>query len=144
MIIVFSEVVPKAIAVVKYDKIALLATPILLVVLKILEPINIWLAYITKGFCFIFRIDLNQKVSAEDEVRGVIEHHMHEGNVYKDDRDMLGGILDIRNMAIGDIMVHRSKIMAIDINTPTEKVIKTVLNSRHSRFPFWEGNALSS
>ena len=46
---------------------------------------------------------------------------MHEGNVYKDDRDMLGGILDIRNMAIGDIMVHRSKIMAIDIATPTEK-----------------------
>ncbi len=141
MIIVFSEVVPKAIAVVKSEKIALLATPILLVVLKILEPVNILLSYIVKGFCFIFRIDLNQKVSAEDEVRGVIEHHMHEGNVYKDDRDMLGGILDIRNMAICDIMVHRSKIMAIDIDTPTEKVIKTVLSSRHSRFPFWQGNS---
>ncbi len=141
MIIVFSEVVPKAIAVVKSEKIALLATPILLVVLKILEPINILLLYITKGFCFIFRIDLNKKISAEDEVRGVIEHHMHEGNVYKDDRDMLGGILDIRNMAICDIMVHRSKIMAIDIDTPTEKVIKTVFSSRHSRFPFWQGNS---
>lgn len=141
MIIVFSEVVPKAIAVVKSEKIALLATPILLVVLKILEPINILLSYITKGFCLIFRIDLNKKISAEDEVRGVIEHHMHEGNVYKDDRDMLGGILDIRNMAIGDIMVHRSKIMAIDIDTPTEKVIKTVFSSRHSRFPFWQGNS---
>ena len=141
MIIVFSEVVPKAIAVVKSEKIALLATPALLVVLKILEPMNILLLYITKGFCFIFRIDLKQKVSAEDEVRGVIEHHMHEGNVFKDDRDMLGGILDIRNMAICDIMVHRSKIMAIDIDTPTEKVIDTVLSSRHSRFPFWQGNS---
>jgi Mg2+/Co2+ transporter CorB len=141
MIIVFSEVVPKAIAVVKSEKIALLATPVLLVVLKILEPMNILLLYITKGFCFIFRIDLKQKVSAEDEVRGVIEHHMHEGNVFKDDRDMLGGILDIRNMTICDIMVHRSKIMAIDIDTPTEKVINTVLSSRHSRFPFWQGNS---
>ena len=140
MIIVFSEVVPKAIAVVKSEKIALLATPALLVVLKILEPMNILLSYITKGFCFIFRIDLKHKVSAEDEVRGVIEHHMHEGNVFKDDRDMLGGILDIRNMTICDIMVHRSKIMAIDIDTPTEKVINTVLSSRHSRFPFWQGN----
>ena len=141
MIIVFSEVVPKAIAVVKSEKIALLATPALLVVLKILEPMNILLSYITKGFCFIFRIDLKHKVSAEDEVRGVIEHHMHEGNVFKDDRDMLGGILDIRNMTICDIMVHRSKIMAIDIDTPTEKVINTVLSSRHSRFPFWQGNS---
>jgi len=141
MIIVFSEVVPKAIAVVKSEKIALLVTPALLVVLKILEPMNILLLYITKGFCFVFRIDLKQKVSAEDEVRGVIEHHMHEGNVFKDDRDMLGGILDIRNMTICDIMVHRSKIMAIDIDTPTEKVINTVLSSRHSRFPFWQGNS---
>jgi Mg2+/Co2+ transporter CorB len=140
-IIVFSEVIPKAIAVAKSAKIALAATPILLVVLKILEPINILLSYIVKGFCFIFRIDLKQTISAEDEVRGVIEHHMQEGNVYKDDRDMLGGILDIRNMTIGDIMIHRSKMVAIDIDTPTDKIIKTVLSSTHSRFPFWQGDS---
>lgn len=139
-IIVFSEVIPKAIAVVKSEKIALKATPIMIIFLKILEPINIMLAYIIKGFCFVFRIDLKQKVSATDEVRGVIEHHMQEGNVYKDDRDMLGGILDIRNMVIADIMVHRSNIFAIDINIPTNEIIKTVLASHHTRIPFWEDN----
>lgn len=140
-IIIFSEVVPKAIAVAKSEKIALSATPILLVVLKILEPVNIMLAYIVKAFCAVFSIDLNQSRSAEDEVRGMIEHHMHEGNVYKDDRDMLGGILDLRNMTIGDIMIHRSKIQTINIATPTEKIIKTVLSSAHSRFPFWLGDS---
>lgn len=139
-IIVFSEVIPKAIAVAKSEKIALLATPVLLVFLKILEPINIALAYITKGFCFIFRIDLKQKVSAADEVRGVIEHHLSEGNVFKDDRDMLGGILDIRNLVIADIMIHRSNIVAINIDTPADKIIKTVLFSDHTRIPFWENN----
>ncbi|GAB4163032.1 MAG: hypothetical protein Tsb006_1700 [Rickettsiaceae bacterium] len=139
LIIVISEVIPKAIAVSNSEKIALTATPVLIKFLKLLEPINILLAYIIKGFCFIFRIDLKQKVSAADEVRGVIEHHMHEGNVYKDDRDMLGGILDIRNMEIADIMVHRSKIVTIDVNTPTERVIKKVFASSHSRIPFWEG-----
>lgn len=139
-IIVFSEVIPKAIAVAKSEKVALMATPVLLVFMKILEPINIALVYITKGFCFIFRIDLKQKVSATDEVRGVIEHHLSEGNVVKDDRDMLGGILDIRNLVIADIMIHRSNIIAININTPTNKIIKTVLSSNHTRIPFWEGN----
>ncbi len=139
-IIVFSEVIPKAIAVVKSEKIALKATPIMIIFLKILEPINIMLAYTIKGFCFVFRIDLKQKVSAADEVRGVIEHHMQEGNVYKDDRDMLGGILDIRNMIIADIMVHRSNVFAIDVDMPINKIIKTVLASHHTRIPFWEGN----
>ncbi|MEM6338516.1 MAG: HlyC/CorC family transporter [Pseudomonadota bacterium] len=139
-IIVFSEVIPKAIAVAKSEKVALMATPVLLVFLKILEPINIALGYITRGFCFIFRIDLKQKVSAADEVRGVIEHHLSEGNVFKDDRDMLGGILDIRNLVIADIMIHRSNIVAINIDTPTDKIIKTVLSSNHTRIPFWEDN----
>lgn len=138
LIIVFAEVIPKAIAVAKSEKIALRATPILLIVLKILEPVNIFLSFVVKVFCFIFRINLNHKFSAADEVRGVIEHHMHEGNVYKDDRDMLGGILDIRNMEIADIMIHRSKITSVDVNMPIEKIIKTVLASPHSRFPFWE------
>jgi Mg2+/Co2+ transporter CorB len=137
-IIVFSEVIPKAIAVVKSEKIALMATPILLVLLKILEPINIALSYIVKGFCFVFRIDLEQKISATDEVRGVIEHHMHEGNVFKDDRDMLGGILDIRHLLISDIMIHRSNIVSINIDTPANKIIKKVLSSNHTRIPFWE------
>lgn len=139
-IIVFSEVIPKAIAVAKSEKVALMATPVLLIFLKILEPINIALGYITKGFCFIFRIDLKQKVSAADEVRGVIEHHLSEGNVFKDDRDMLGGILDIRNLVIADIMIHRSNIVAINIDTPTDKIIKTALSSNHTRIPFWENN----
>ena len=137
-IIVFSEVIPKAIAVAKSEKVALMATPALLVFLKILQPINIALGYITRGFCFIFRIDLKQKVSATDEVRGVIEHHLSEGNVFKDDRDMLGGILDIRNLVIADIIIHRSSIVAINIDTPTDKIIKTVLSSNHTRIPFWE------
>lgn len=137
-IIVFSEVIPKAIAVVKSEKIALMATPALIIFLKLLKPINIALIFLTKVFCFIFRIDLKQKVSAADEVRGVIEHHLNEGNVFKDDRDMLGGILDIRNLVIADIMVHRSNIVTININTPTDKIIKTVLSSGHTRIPFWE------
>lgn len=139
-IIIFSEVIPKAIAVVKSEKIALMASPTLLLMLRILEPINIALVYITKGFCFIFHINLKQTISATEEVRGVIEHHLSEGNVFKNDRDMLGGILDIRSMVIADIMIHRSNIMTINIDTSIDKIINTVLSSSHTRIPFWEKN----
>ena len=140
VIIIFSEVIPKAIAVAKPENIAIAITPIVIILLKILQPINIILAYFVKVFCFVFRINLQHKISAEDEVRGVIEHHMYEGNVVKDDRDMLGGILDIRNMVVSDIMIHRSNIVAIDINTNPKEIISSVLASPHSRIPFWENN----
>ncbi|NRB10461.1 MAG: HlyC/CorC family transporter [Rickettsiaceae bacterium] len=140
VIIVFSEVIPKAIAVAKPEKLALFAIPALKVLLVILRPINIMLFYIVKLFCFIFRIDLKPELSGADEVRGVIQHHTQEGNVYKDDSDMLEGILDIRTMIVSDIMVHRSNIFAIDIDLPVTEIAKQSLESVHTRIPVWQKN----
>lgn len=137
-IIIFAEVVPKAIAVAKAEKLALLTSPTIIIILKFLEPINDLLHIMVRAFCFIFRIDLNQEVSGTDEVRGVIEHHHQEGNVYKMDRDMLEGILDIRNMTVSEIMVHRSNMVTINANSPTKQIIEYALASPNTRIPLWQ------
>lgn len=139
MIIVFSEVVPKAIAVAKPEKFALMSGPALVFFMKILYPVNVMLAYIVKIICFIFRIDLKQDVSADEEVRGIIDHHISEGRVVKGDGDMLGGVLNIRKMTVEDIMTHRSHINSIDINASPEAVVKYITSSKHSRIPVWQG-----
>ncbi len=141
IIIVFGEVLPKAIAVAKAEQLAFFTSPTIIFALKILEPINYVLEVFIKIFCFIFRIDLKQNISGADEVRGVIEHYHQEGNVYKIDRDMLGGILDIRQMTVSEIMVHRSNIVAINIDLPKEEIVKTaLLLSPHTRIPLWRDN----
>ena len=141
VIIVFGEVVPKAIAVVKAEQLALLTSPAIILALKILEPVNYFFGIIIKLFCFIFRINLQQDISGTEEVRGVIEHYHQEGNVYKSDRDMLGGILDIRQMIVSEIMVHRSNVVAINIDLPKEVMVKrALLSSHHTRIPLWKDN----
>lgn len=138
IIIVFSEVVPKAMAVAKPESLSLFAAPGLIIFMKILAPINKMLHYIVRLAFIIFKIDLTQDMSGTDEVRGVIEHHLNEGNVVKDDRDMLGGILDIRNLTVGDIMIHRSKINSINIDHPKDDIIKFALSCGHTRIPVWQ------
>ncbi|MCC8369385.1 HlyC/CorC family transporter [Rickettsia endosymbiont of Polydrusus tereticollis] len=141
IIIVFGEVVPKAIAVAKAEQLALFMAPTIIVFLKILKPINATLDYIIKIFCFIFRINLKSQISGTEEVRGVIEHYHQEGNVYKSDRNMLGGILDIRNMVVSEIMTHRSNIIAINIDLPNEVIVKNALAlSSNTRVPLWQDN----
>ncbi|KIJ88225.1 HlyC/CorC family transporter [Rickettsia asembonensis] len=140
IIIVFAEVVPKAIAVAKPEQLALKMASTIVIFLKLFKPINIALDYITKIFCFIFRINLNPQISGTEEVRGVIEHYHQEGGVYKSDRNMLGGILDIRNMTVSEIMTHRSSIIALNINLPHEVIIKTLLSGAHTRIPLWQDN----
>jgi Mg2+/Co2+ transporter CorB len=140
MIIVFAEVVPKAIAVAKAESITLFTVHAIIIFLKVLNPVNVMLDYAVKIFCFIFRINLKQEISGAEEVRGVIEHQHQEGNVYKSDRDMLGGILDIRDMTVSEIMVHRSGMTAINIDEKNEEIIRFSLNSVHTRIPLWKEN----
>lgn len=138
VIIICGEVIPKAIAVAKAEQLALLASPTILLLLKIFKPINSIFTIIVKLFCFILRINLQQSISGTEEVRGVIEHYHQEGNVYKSDRDMLGGILDIRQMTVSEIMIHRSNIVAINIDLPKEDIVKRALSCPHTRIPLWK------
>ncbi|BFD46308.1 MAG: HlyC/CorC family transporter [Rickettsia endosymbiont of Sergentomyia squamirostris] len=139
VIIVFGEIIPKAIAVAKAEQLALFTSPAIMFFLKLLKPINSIFEVIVKLFCFIFRINLQQNISGAEEVRGVIEHYHQEGNVYKSDRDMLGGILDIRKMTVSEIMIHRSNIVAINVDLPKEEIVRrALLSSPHTRIPLWK------
>ena len=78
-------------------------------------------------------------LSAHEELRGAIDLHHKEGGVVKLDRDMLGGVLDLRELTVSDIMVHRTAMDAIDVYLPTEQVVDAALKSSHTRVPLWRG-----
>lgn len=138
LIIIFAEVVPKAIAVAKAERFICFISPFVKLALKITGPVNTILDMMVKKICWLFRIDLNHELSGSDEVRGVIEHQHQEGNVYKTDRDMLESILDINDMSVAEIMIHRSNIMALDINLSNNEIIPAALSSPFTRIPLWQ------
>jgi Mg2+/Co2+ transporter CorB len=141
LIIVFAEVIPKALAVTKAEVLIIWNSYAILFCLRLLSPVHNVLDLFIRSFCFLFNIDLTNKFSGTEEVRGVIEHHHNEGNVYKADRDMLEGILDIRDMHVSEIMVHRSKINGISIDLPTAEIVRTALSSPNTRIPIWKDSA---
>jgi len=140
VIIVFAEVIPISIAVVHAEKIALRAASFINFLMWILYPINYGLNVIVRIFCFIFRINLNPHISVTDELRGVIEHHHQEGNVFKNDRDMLGGVLDLGSITIDEIMVHRSNMKMINADLPVKDIVSEALATPHTRIPVWKDN----
>jgi len=139
LIIIFAEVIPKAIAVSKPEKIALRGAKFIDYALYFMKPINYGLQKILRLFCYLLRIDLKSDISASEEVRGVIEHYHMEGNVIKNDRDMLGGVLDLRHITVEEIMVHRSQMVSINADLPTSDIISQALNTPHTRIPLWQG-----
>jgi Mg2+/Co2+ transporter CorB len=140
-IIIFAEVIPKAISVAKPEALVVLTSPIVEWLLKVMQPINLSLSYVVKFFCFIFRINLTQQFSAADEVKGIVEHYHVEGDVQKHDRDMIGSVLDIGKMIVADVMVHRSQIYSINRALPTKQIVQQALTAKHTRIALWQENA---
>lgn len=74
---------------------------------------------------------------ARAEIRSSIAQHHQEGNFEREHRDMLGGILDLRDLQVGDVMRHRTSIESVDADLPKRELVDAVIESSHSRVPIW-------
>ncbi len=84
------------------------------------------------------RLGLITPQTAQEELRGAIDLHHKEGSFVKKDRDMLGGILDLSELEVFDVMIHRTKLTTVDAAMRQDEIIKEVLRSGHSRVPVWK------
>jgi Mg2+/Co2+ transporter CorB len=142
LILIFAEVLPKTYAIAYPDRVALSVAGIMRVISSVLGPIVLTVEYIVKNTLRLFgvNIDDNQNVlSAHDELRGAIDLHHKEGAVVKKDKDMLGGILDLKDLEVLDVMVHRTKMITLDSGKPPTEILDDVLRTGHSRIPMWKG-----
>lgn len=78
-------------------------------------------------------------LSAQEELRGAVELLHKEGSVVKGDRDQIGGLLDLRELEVYDVMIHRTDMDSVNADDPIEKVIGEILASHHTRIPVWKG-----
>ncbi len=79
----------------------------------------------------------NTHVTATDAVRAVIaeQNDLASGQVR-----MLRGVLDLDQMQVGEIMIPRSDIVGIDIESDMEDITQTVRNARHTRMPVFSSD----
>lgn len=143
LVLIFAEVLPKTVAIHHSERFSLVIAPLLNVIIKILWPITWMVQRVVRGVLRVFGVDLRQVkslMSGTEAIRGAIVMHHHEGEVEKDDRDMLASILDLGARTVEEIMIHRSQVESINIGLDPEMVIAQAIASSHSRIPLWKDN----
>ena len=142
LVVLFAEVLPKTYAIVNAERMALFVAPAVRFVVAVLAPVTRAMQFLVRHTLRLFGASVGEDdevLSAHEELRGAINLHHKEGGVVKIDRDMLGGVLDLRELTVSDIMVHRTTMDAIDVDLPTEQVVDAALKSSHTRVPLWRG-----
>jgi magnesium and cobalt exporter, CNNM family len=143
VVVVFSEVLPKTAAFNAPDRIALLVARPMGVIVKILGPILMGIEALVRWLLRFAGMTVGedqQVLSAREELRGAVDLFHREGGVEKLDRDMFGGVLDLRELAVSDVMVHRTNMISLDVDEPAEEVVNAVIASPVTRLPLWRGN----
>jgi Mg2+/Co2+ transporter CorB len=142
VIVVFSEVMPKTLAINHPDRVSLMVARPIYWIVRVLAPITIAIEKIVGGSLRLFglRLDTTEDVlSGHEELRGAVDLLHREGEVKKDDRDMFGGLLDLRELEVSDVMIHRTKMATINADDAPEKIVSEVLASAYTRLPIWRG-----
>jgi Mg2+/Co2+ transporter CorB len=143
LILIFGEVLPKTYAINFPNRTAVFVAPIVSLIVAVLSPINgavQWMVRQLFRLVGVTTIRVPDAEIADLEIRGAIALHHKEGTVVKGDRDMLGGILDLKELEVADVMVHRLKMETISADQPPEKVVEAALASPHTRLPVWKGD----
>ncbi len=143
VVVTFGEVLPKTYAILNSESVTLRVSYVLWGICRILHPFVRIVQWIDRPFLWMLGVRDGQDkslVSASDAIRGAIELHHHEGEVIKEDRDMLGSILDLSDRTVVEIMTHRSKVESIDFAQDPEVIISQAITINHSRIPLWSGN----
>jgi Mg2+/Co2+ transporter CorB len=76
---------------------------------------------------------------AHEELRGTVDLMHREGTVEKLDRDMMGGLLDLRDLTVSDVMVHRTEMVTVNADDTPEEIVNAVLKAEFTRIPLWRG-----
>ena len=142
LILVFAEVLPKTYAITNPERMALFVAPLARFFVALFAPITRAVQIMVRHMLRLFgpRISDDAAVlSAHEELRGAIELHHHEGGVVKLDRDMLGGVLALRDLTLEDIMIHRTKMHALNADDKADEIVDEALDSPYTRLPLWQG-----
>ncbi len=142
LVVIFSEIMPKTYAIQNSERVSLAFAPFLNIVVVLLKPITGSIQVFIYYFMKIFGVDINKNnslVSATDVIRGTIELHHREGKMIKQDRDMLGSILDLNDIEVGEIAIHRKQVETIEADLPAKELVRQAVSTMHSRIPLWRG-----
>jgi Mg2+/Co2+ transporter CorB len=144
LIVIFAEILPKSYAISNSEKMALTISPIIRPFVFFLSPITWLMEKIVHGILAIFGMNYiknSRSLSVQDEIRGTVDLHHKEGRLYKFDKDMVKGILDLSVIGIEDVMVHRSNMFTVNIDDDANNIIRAVINSPYTRIPVWKNDA---
>jgi len=78
--------------------------------------------------------------TSEDEVRYLVREGARTGIFEKVEEELVHNVFEFADTTVREIMTPRPQIRGLDVATPPEAVLRSALETGHSRIPVYEGS----
>jgi len=137
LILIFSEITPKAIALIYWEKIVLSFALVIYIISKLLTPIIIFFDSIRNGIMYLLPLDPNEKVSSftENELRTIVDFSHEEGIIESEERRMITNVVDFGDSLAKDVMVPRIDMSFANANSTYDELVEAFHEDKYTRMP---------
>ncbi|MFT4097520.1 MAG: HlyC/CorC family transporter [Rhodoblastus sp.] len=142
LLLIFAEVMPKTLAINFPERVSLNVSRAVSVAVAVFGPVLVAVEAIVHGLLRLVGVRIGEASSGlggHDELKSTVDYLHQEGGVARADRDMFGGLLDLKELSVSDVMVHRTKMVAVNAELPPRELVREVLASPYTRLPLWRG-----
>ncbi|MGO9432085.1 HlyC/CorC family transporter [Rhodoblastus sp.] len=144
LLLVFAEVLPKTVAINYPDRVSLAVVPLVSFFVTLFGPILYGVEKLVRGALHVCGVRLGEAhglLTPQEELKSAVDLMHREGDVARSDRDMFGGLLDLKELTVSDVMVHRTKMLTLDADLPMPEILREVVASPYTRVPLWREHA---
>ena len=136
-VLVFGEITPKFIAKIYPEKTAMVFHPVVIFFYYLLLPFNFlfsgWRFLISKIFRF-----KHEDVVTEAEIITMVEEAEEDGTLGNEETKLIRSVIEFDDLEVGDILVPRVNIVAVEVNTSMEDIKKVFSKEGYSRIPVYK------
>lgn len=109
---------------------------------RVVAPLS-WGTYLVSAI--FFRLagrtpEVPTEESLEEEIRAIVTEGQHEGLLEEDAREMIEGVIELRDAHVSEIMTPRTDMHMLHVDMPWEDLLEYVIRVGHTRIPVFEKN----
>ena len=140
LVLIFGEITPKTIAANSPEKVALLVSKPINLIMKIVKPL-VWVFNLLTGVIFkLMGID-NDGVKpfiTEEELKTMVNVSHEEGVLEMEEREIINNVFQFGDMQAKEAMVQRLDMVAVNIEDSYDEIIEMFKSEKLSRLPVYE------
>ena len=138
--LIFGELVPKRLAMKYYEQISFATIGIIRAISLVTAPFVKFLTFSTNIVSKIFGVSGDEEETVtEEQIRMMVDVGEEKGAIHKEEREMINNVFEFNDKIVSEIMVPRTEIFAVDINSSISEVIELISEDyRFSKIPVYD------